>query len=309
VILAFAGASALAGLLNVVPSCLPRYGMAPEWGQAVRPMVLVFSVVAFAITLIFNANVDAQGGAYATGVLVIMTSAAFAVTLSARRRGSKWGVLGFSLVTLVFVYTTLANVFERPEGIKIGSLFILGIVVVSMSSRAKRSLELRHKSVELDEEAKRFIEEASEGDEIHIIAHHHLGDDPQDYARKLEEQREYNRVPEDLPVLFLEIEVGDPSEFEEDVLEVRGVQVGEYKALRAKSMAVPNAIAAFLLYLRDETGKTPHCYLGWTQGNPFVYVIRYILFGEGDTAPVAHEILREAEPNLKRRPIIHAAGR
>jgi hypothetical protein len=31
-------------------------------------------------------------------------------------------------------------------------------------------------------------------------------------------------------------------------------------------------------------GKRPHCYFGWTEGNPFVYLIRYIHFGEGDTA-------------------------
>ena len=309
VILAFAGASALAGLLNIVPRYLPRYGMAPEWGRAVRPMVVVFVAVALAIVLIFNANVDAQSGAYATGVLVIMTSAAFAVTLSMRRGGSRWSVIWFSIVTLVFVYTTVANVFERTEGIEIGSLFILGIAVVSMSSRVKRSLELRHRSVELDEKAQRLVEEASEGEEIHVIAHRHFGEDPEQYARKLREQQEYNRLPEDLTVLFLEIDVEDPSEFEEETLSVRGMEIGDYKVLRAESAVVPNAIAAFLLYLRDESGKVPHCYFGWTEGNPFVYMIRYVFFGEGDTAPVTHEVLREVEENVKRRPIIHVAGR
>jgi hypothetical protein len=310
VILAFAGASAMAGLLNVVPRYLPRYGMAPEWGRTVRPLVLIYTAIAFAITIIFNANVDAQGGAYATGVLVIMTSAAFAVSLSARRRGSQRGVFAFSLVTLVFLYTTIANVFERPDGIKIASFFITAIIVVSLASRVRRSLELRQERIELDEKAQRFIEEASKGDEIHIIAHRRrLRDDPEEYARKIEEQREYNRIPEDVPVLFLEIDVEDPSEFEEEVLEVRGVHVDAYKVLRAQSTVVPNAIAAFLLYLRDTTGKTPNCYFGWTEGNPFVYVIRYILFGEGDTAPVTHEVLREAEPNLERRPVIHVGGK
>jgi hypothetical protein len=111
-----------------------------------------------------------------------------------------------------------------------------------------------------------------------------------------------------VPVLFLEIDVEDPSEFE-DVLDLRGVNVGGHKVLRGESTVVPHAIAAFLLYLRDETGKTPNCYLGWTEGNPLAFVLRYILFGEGDTAPVIHEVLREAEPNLERRPVIHVGGR
>jgi hypothetical protein len=311
VILAFAGASALAGLLNVVPRYLPRYGMAPEWGRAVRPLVLIYTAIALAITVIFNANVDAQGGAYATGVLVIMTSASFAVMLSSLwNDNSLRATLGFGLVTLIFLYTLVANIFERPDGIRIASFFIASIVVVSLASRVRRSLELRQERIELDEKAKRFVHEASQGDEVHIIAHRRrFADDPEEYARKLQEQREYNHIPKDVPVLFLEIDVEDPSEFEEEVLEVRGVNVGGYRVLRGKSTVVPNAIAAFLLYLRDLTGKTPNCYFGWTEGNPFAYVIRYILFGEGDTAPVTHEVLREAESNLEQRPVIHVGGK
>ena len=308
-ILWFAGASAMAGLINVVPRYLPRYGMSPEWGRAIRPLVFVYTAIAFAIVIIFNASTDAQAGAYATGVLFVMVSAGMAVTLVARRSGSQRGTVAFALVTVVLAYTLVANIFERPDGIKIASFFIVAIIVVSLASRVRRSLELRTERTELDEKAQKFIEEASEGGEIHIIAHRRrYGDDPEEYARKLKEQREYNRVPEDVPVLFLEIDVKDASEFE-DVLEVRGVDVEGYKVLRSESPVVPNAIAAFLLHLRDTTGKMPNCYFGWTEGNPFVYVIRYILFGEGDTAPVTHEVLRETEPNLERRPIIHVGGK
>jgi hypothetical protein len=301
----------MAGLLNIVPRYLPRYGMAPEWGRTVRPLVLIYTAIAFAITIIFRANVDAQGGAYATGVLVIMTSAAFAVMLSALwKYDSLSATLAFGLVTLIFAYTLVANIIQRPDGIKIASFFIATIIVVSLASRVRRSLELRQERIELDEKARRFVEEASEGEEIHLIAHRRrYSDDPEEYARKLEEQREYNHIPGDAPVLFLEIDVEDPSEFEEEVLEVRGVNVSGYRVLRAESTVVPNAIAAFLLYLRDMTGNTPHCYFGWTEGNPIVYVIRYILFGEGDTAPVTHEVLREAEPDLERRPAIHVGGK
>jgi hypothetical protein len=309
-ILAFAGASAMAGLLNIVPRYLPRYGMVPQWGRAVRPLVLVYTAVALAIVLIFEANVDAQGGAYATGVLVVMASAAVAVTLAAFRRGTKLGVVAFGLVTLVFIYTLVANVIERPEGIKIASFFIIAIVVISLISRLWRTTELRAVSIELDETARRFVDEASKGEKLHIIAHRHRrpNDDPDEYANTEQDQREDNHVPEDIPILFLEVDVDDPSEFEE-VLKVRGVEVGSYKVLRTESSVVPNAIAALLLHLRDTTGKEPHCYFGWTEGNPIVYLFRYVLLGEGDIAPVAHEVLREAEPDRKRRPAIHVGGK
>jgi len=308
-ILWFAGASAMAGLINVVPRYLPRYGMSPEWGRAVRPLVLIYTVVAFAIVVIFKASTDAQAGAYATGVLVVMTSAAVAVTLVVRQAGSRWGTLAFSLLTLVLIYTTAANVIERPDGIKIASLFILAIVATSLVSRVMRTTELRQERVELDEAAQTFVEEAARHGEIHLIAHRRrTGDDPKEYARKLEEQREANNIPKEVSVLFLEVEVADASEFT-DVLEIHGADVGGYKILRAESSVVPNAIAAFLLHLRDITGETPHCYFGWTEGNPLVYVVRYVLFGEGDTAPVTHEVLREAEPELELRPTIHVGGR
>jgi hypothetical protein len=305
-ILWFAGASAMAGLLNIVPRYLPRYGMAPEWGRSVRPLVLVYTAVAVVITIIFEADVDAQAGAYATGVLAMMTSAAFAVALTSWRGGSKRGGFAFGVIAVVFVYALVANEIQRPDGIVIASFFIVAIVFTSLVSRVYRSLELRQERIEMDETARRFIDET--GEEIHIVAHRRRRGDEREYTAKEKEQREDNHIPAGEPILFLEVAVDDASEFEE-VLEVSGVKVGAHKVLRAKSSVVPNAIAAFLLHLRDTTGKTPHCYFGWTEGNPIVYLFRFLLFGEGDTAPVTHEVLREAEPDAKRRPAVHVGGR
>ena len=308
-ILWFAGASAMAGLLNIVPRYLPRYGMAPDWGRAVRPLVLVYTTIAIVVTIIFSADVEAQSGAYATGVLAMMVSAAFAVALSAWNRGSRVVGLSFGVLFLIFVYAFMANEIRRPDGIVISLFFIAAIVAVSLVSRVQRSTELRQERIDIDETAGGFIEEAARRGDIHIVAHRRRsGNDPAEYARKEREQREDNHIPQDQPILFLEVDVEDASEFT-DVLEIRGVEVGDHKVLRAVSSVVPNAIAALLLHLRDSTGKTPHCYFGWTEGNPIVYLIRFILFGEGDTAPVTHEVLREAEPDASQRPLIHVGGR
>jgi hypothetical protein len=302
-ILWFAGASAMAGLLNVVPRYLPRYGMAPEWARARRPLVLIFALICFGVTIVFQANVEAQAGAYATGVLVLMTSATIAVTLSARRHGQTAAMLGFGMVTLIFLYTTAVTVIERPEGMKIAALFIATIVVTSLLSRVWRTTELRVTGVELDATAQRFIDEASRG-VIRIIAHDDDEPTTGEYAIKEHEQRNANCIPAGEPVLFLEVTVLDPSEFA-PVLKVCGEQVGPYRVLHAESSSVPNAIAALLLFIRDYTGQIPSVYFAWSEEAPLRQLARFLLFGEGDIPPVTHEILRQAEPNPARRPAVH----
>ncbi|MHC5737611.1 APC family permease [Nostoc sp.] len=305
-ILWFAGASAMAGLLNIVPRYLPRYGMAPNWARVTRPLVLVYTTIAFVVTIIFKASVEAQGGAYATGVLVLITSAAFAVTLSAHRHRQKRAKLVFGIITLLFLYTTIVNIIERPEGIRIAGFFIGAIIFTSLVSRVWRSTELRAERIEVDELASQFFAEDSQGT-IRLIANRLNTGDVLEYFMKEKEVREDNHIPLNDPILFLEIHVSDASEFA-DVIVVKGVQVGDYRILRAESAAVPNAIAALLLYIRDQTGKIPHAYFGWVEGNPIQYLLRFILFGEGDIAVVTREVLRRAEKNPEMRPGIHVGG-
>ena len=298
-ILWFAGASAMAGLLQLVPRYLPRFGMAPDWAKAVRPLVCFFTAVAFAITLIFNADVDSQGGAYATGVLVLMTSAAFAVMLSTWKNGWLSRLL-FSGIFAVFAYTSIINMLERPDGLKIASFFIVTILFTSLVSRCIRSTELRVLKVELDETARSFLNELAQ-QEIRIVAHRPGGTE---YNLKELEARRTHNVFESL--IFLEVHRGDASEFADELLHVKGIRrSGGFRVLQCESPAVPNAIAALLFHIRDNYGKLPHVYFGWTEGHPISYVLKYIFFGEGETAPLAREVLRAAEPDPMRRPHVH----
>ncbi len=303
-ILWFAGASAMAGLLNIVPRYLPRYGMAPDWANATRPLVLVFTLIAFVITVLFRADVEAQAGAYATGVLVLITSATVAVTLAARKAGQRWLSVGFALIALVFAYTTLANIIERPDGIRIAGFFIGAIVIVSLISRTVRSVELRTTAVDFDHTAERWIDQASRRGTVRFIANHPDERNTREYLLKERGEREASHIPKGDPVIFLEVTVRDPSEFASQV-QVTGEEIEGFRVLRAEGTAVPNTIAAVLLAIRDRTGQRPHAYFGWAEGNPLKYLSRFIFFGEGDIAPTTREILRKAEPDPARRPVVH----
>ncbi|OIK28534.1 APC family permease [Streptomyces malaysiense] len=303
-ILWFAGASAMAGLLNLMPRYLPRYGMAPHWARAVRPMVLVFTLIAFLVTWIFDANVDKQGGAYATGVLVLISSAAIAVTIAARKAGQRRWTIGFAVISLVFLYTTVVNVIERPDGVKIGACFIVGIILVSLLSRLARAFELRVTSVTLDPLAERFIRDMASR-KMRFIANEPGHRDKAEYREKVDQIRADNDMPEQEDFVFVEVTVTDPSEFEAS-LTVRGeVLHGRYRVLTLESASIPNALAALLLHVRDVTGCTPHIYFEWTEGSPLANFLRFFLFGQGEVAPVTREVLREAEPDRDRRPRVH----
>jgi len=298
-ILWFAGASAMAGLLNLVPRYLPRYGMAPDWARATRPLVLLITVIGIVVTVIFEADVEQQGGAYATGVLMLMTSAAVAVMVA-----QPLSRMRFLPVTLIFVYTTVANIYERPEGIKIATWFIVAIIGSSLISRVMRSTEIRLEGIDYDAGATAFLDEAARRRSLRIIASRPNTGQREEYARKLEEATRSHHLPDDELVLFLEVRPGDASEFT-GALRVTGTMVGDFRVLRCTSPAIPNAIAGLLLDLRDRAGCIPHAYFGWTEGNPIVYVLKFLALGEGDTAPVCREVLRQAEPVPERRPRIH----
>ena len=131
---------------------------------------------------------------------------------------------------------------------------------------------------------------------VRIIANRPDDGRPEEYEHKLREARESHHLPEDEPVLFLEVRPGDVSDFS-GALKVAGADVGGYACCAAPARRSPTRSPRCCSIIRDETGQMPHAYFGWTEGNPIVYLLKFLAFGEGDTAPVTREVLRQTEPN------------
>jgi hypothetical protein len=141
---------------------------------------------------------------------------------------------------------------------------------------------------------------ASDGT-VHIIANEPDARNAEEYERKWADARAGNRLPADMAPLFLEVTVPDASVFASH-LGVAGEECHGYRILTVTSPAVPNAIAAICLHLRDQSGILPHVYLEWAEGSPLAQFLRYIFLGSGQVAPVTREVLRRAEPDPARRP-------
>ncbi len=309
-ILWFAGASAMGGLLNMVPRYLPRYGMAPEWAGAYRPLVVAFTLINLLVTLAFRADVSAQGGAYATGVLVLMTSACIASLLHELRvrpepghAASLWGRrAGFGVITLVFVYTTLANMYERPDGIIIASIFIATVMAISFTSRFARSDELRLKEFRFADDADRMLwtDIVHEG-AFRVLVPHRPGS--RSLADKEAEIRRKHRIPEAVPIVFLEVHYGDVSEFQNaPVISAR--QEGSRFVIVARDVVSVSHTIAQLAIEMTKGGAPLDIIFGWSKGGSLKLALDYVLFGQGDIPNRVVDLLDTAIPDATLRPTV-----
>jgi hypothetical protein len=302
-ILWFAGASAMSALLNLVPRYLPRYGMAPRWAEAIRVLVIVFTGINLLVTWLFGASVEAQAGAYATGVLVLMCNDCLAVTIVEwqRRTGAWYRRLHwrYFVTTLVFVYTAVAIIIEKPEGIKIASAFILSIIVFSMISRTRRSTELRFEKFEFVDEHSRFLWDALRHLEFPVLVPHRPGHHT--IVEKDERIRRVHRLGPKVPVVFVEATVGDPSEFHHNPIIEVTEQEGRFVLRLTRCASIAHAVATVALEL-SKTGKPPEIHFGWSDESPLAANLSFILFGEGNVPWLVRELIQKAEPHPANRP-------
>ena len=299
-ILWFAGASAMAGLLNLVPRYLPRFGMAPRWVAFRRPLVLVLFGISVAVTLVFKANVEAQSGAYATGVLALMLSAAIAVALALRREKSSRLLQGyFWVVAGVFAYTLGDNVIGRPDGVIISGVFILAVVVLSGTSRWRRATELRVAEVRFVDDQSAALWPAMEGKKVNLVPLRTSTREAR--QRKAAEIHTYYSITG--PIAFTHVNLLDNrSEFLAP-LEIKVSTEGDNYVIEVfGAVAIANTIA-YVSELIDPVS----IFLGLTRRNPMEQALRFLLWGEGETGLMVYTILLrywEATPEDDIRPLI-----
>jgi len=298
-ILSLAGASAMAGLLHLIPRYLPRFGMAPRWAALSRPLILVLFAIDIIITLIFRASVEAQSGAYATGVLVLILSAAFAATLALWRERS-WGLafyMGFLL--LVFAYTLADNCLERPDGLIIGTVFTLLLMLTCGLSRSIRSVEFRiPEGYFTDVESWRIGPELR-GKKVQLVPI--AGSSAEARRKKRDEIARHYGVHG--PFLFLHVNLLDNRSEFSSPLEVSLRKEGDdYVGEVFGAVAIANAIA----YV-SEVIDPISIFIGLTRRNLMAQAIRYLLFGEGETGLIVYTILLrywDWTPEQDVRPLI-----
>ncbi len=302
-ILCFAGASAMSGLLNLVPRYLPRFGMAPDWVAATRPLVAVIIVVCLIVTLIFRASVEAQSAAYATGVMVLILSACVAVSIE--RYGEKtghwakrmpWATL---FITFVFTYTALDIMIEKSEGLIISLAFILAIMVVSLISRIVRSDELRTVRFQFANADSKFRWNTLQHVEIPVLAPHRPGGRTLD--EKEQELRAWHHLTDDIPVVFVEVKLGDTSEFlQEPMLDIAH-EGGRYIIRVSHCTSIAPTIAALAIALNGAT-RPIELHFGWSDESPLKTNLGFVLFGEGNVPFLVRELCRDAIPDETLRP-------
>jgi hypothetical protein len=288
-ILWFAGASAMTGLLNLIPRYLPRFGMAPRWVAYRRPLVLVLLAINVAVTLAFRAQVEAQAGAYATGVLVLMFSGAAGVALDLWRE-SIWhkpqtmlAALYFLVITLVFAYTLGANIVERPDGLIVATIFIILLLAASAISRYARSTEMRVSTASFADQRSAELWNTIAGKKVNLIPDR----TPTADYRALIAEKVQRHFKIEGPLAFIHVTLLDNrSEF---VARLR-VQVRQerkhYVIDVGGAVAVANSIA-YLSELLDPVSIV----LGLTHRNLMKQSLAYLIWGEGETGLMCYSIL------------------
>jgi hypothetical protein len=297
-ILCLAGASVSLGLRDFVPPYLHRLGMELNWSHAVGALVYLFMAIKLIVTIVFHADLDAQRNAYATAVLALMTGAAYACLLD-RRRARKRLSLFFAVISVGLAVGCIAAIVGQPSGLKIAACFILAVLITSMISRSFRATELRFAGFEFVNDGSRFLWDSLRTMDFPVLVPRRPGD--RGLAEKELEIRQHHRLGSDVPIVFVEAVLGDPSGFENSPLMEVTEEDGRFVIRIERCTSIAHVLAIVALELSRES-RPPELHFGWSDESPLTANLHFVLFGHGNVPWMVQYLINRAEPDSNKRP-------
>lgn len=303
-VLCLAGAAATVSMRDLVPDFLTRFGMQLDWAREVGIIMHLFNAVILLTTVVFRASVTDQQWAYSASVVALLFGASLAALFDVRATWKDSYLrplvqLPFALIALLFLLMGLLIVVQRPSGILISVGFVAVVMVTGIVSRWLRSTEPRfHEFRFATPEDKRKWDTTCDLD-FQIIVPHVRGS--RTLAEKEKEIRLVHRIPDEVPLLFVEVEVGDPSEFAVEPIMSFEEEDGQQVIRIREASSVPHTLAAVGLAFRH-VGVPPEMHFAWANESPLEANLNFVLLGEGNVPWLVHELIRRAEPDFSRRP-------
>jgi len=235
------------------------------------------------VTLVFDADVEAQSGAYATGVLVLILSAAFAATLALWRERRRAMAAYSGVLCLVFAYTLADNCVERPDGLIIGSIFTILLMLASGLSRSLRSVEFRIPQAYFSDVESWRMGPELRGRKVHLVPIKTSSAEAR-REKKAEIARHYKVRG---PFFFLHVNLLDNrSEFQAPLEVTLWKEGDDYVGEVHGAIAIANTIA----YISEAIDPIS-IFIGLTRRDLMGQAVRYLLFGEGETGLMVYTIL------------------
>ncbi len=304
--LAFAGTSVMTALASLLPQFLLKFGMDFRWSQRWGILLIVFALINIAVTVHFKASVELQRNAYATGVLVLIAGASLTSYLDLRNQWREHGgffrgigVFWLLVVAVVFAMLMIAVLFHAGGGLAISAFFIAAILGMSIFSRALRADELRTVGFNFKDDHSKLLWDTLRLADFPVLIPHRPGLEPRE-AKESQIRREHNLAP-DVDLVFLEIELDDPSDFFQQ-LHIDVFQEDARFIIRVTGCAsVAQAIAAIALEM-SRNSIPPGLHFGWPQLDLLSASWSYLAFGEGNIPWKVRELITRAEPDAAKRP-------
>ena len=302
-VLCLAGASVMLALKSLLPQFLLRFGMELRWASAIGLIYYLFMLINLAVTLIFRGSVENQRGAYSVSVLALLTTAAGASALDMRRRGGVANMvlsIPFALIAISFALMACGIVIYHPSCIWITGLFIAAIVSTSMVSRVWRAREFRFEGFDFESDDTRRLWDKARHLEYSVLVPIRPGGRSNLDARE-KFIRTRHRVDDEVPIIFLEVELGDPSDFLQRPLMSIREEATRFLIRVTQCVSVAHVVVAVGLEF-SKVGEPPEIHFGWSDQTPLAATFKFLLFGEGNVPWLVQDLLRRIELDHAKRP-------